>query len=288
MGAIVDENNNSLNFYSAEYVQAQCRKHKERYENHWKNHIRWAKDLVREYGRKSPAKLLDIGCSVGTYAIEFALDGYETTGLDFDLKALDVARQLAAEENVNPNWLYGNAGDFQLSEPVDIVLCFDLLEHLDDNTIKGMLSCIRANLSPDGIFLYHTFPTEYDHIFYKNRFFNRFSSIIPLPLIPFKKLDDSSFTQVVKTYSAFLDLFSLLIVQKTHQQIIKDTVHPNPLSREKLLNFFNEAGFELIVSKEGIEEFNPLKVGQGRLAMKYFSDKAAVQRSLWGVTRISQ
>ena len=284
----MDEINNSLNFYSAEYVQAQCRKHKERYENHWKNHIRWAKDLVGEYGGKSPAKLLDIGCSVGTYAIEFALDGYETTGLDFDLKALDVARQLAAEENVNPKWLCADAYDFQLSEPVDIVLCFDLLEHLDDNTIKGMLSCIRANLSPDGIFLYHTFPTKYDHIFYQNRFFNRFSSIIPLPLIPFKNLDDSSFTQVVKTYSAFLDLFSLLTVQKTHQQIIKDTVHPNPLSCEKLLNFFNEAGFELIVSMEGIEDFNPLKVGQGRLVMKYFSDKTVARRSLWGVTRISQ
>lgn len=284
----MDVNNNSLKNYSAEYTQVQRRKHEERFTNHWKSHIWWAKELVREYGKKSPAKLLDLGCSVGTYAIEFALDGYETTGLDFDLKALNVARQLATKENVNPKWLCGDACDFQLPKPVDIVLCFDLLEHLDDNTIMGMLSCIKANLNPDGIFLYHTFPTKYDHIFYNNRFFNRFSSIIPLPLIPFKKLDDSSFTQVVKTYSAFLDLFSLLTVQKTHQQIIKDTVHPNPLSHEKLLNFFNEAGFELIVSKEGIEEFNPLKVGQGRLAMKYFSDKAAAQRSLWGVARISQ
>ena len=284
----MDENNNSLKNYSAEYVQVQRRKHEERFTSHWKSHIWWAKELVREYGKKSPAKLLDLGCSVGTYAIEFALDGYETTGLDFDLKALNVARQLATKENVNPKWLCGDACDFQLPKPVDIVLCLDLLEHLDDETIKGMLSCIKANLNPDGIFLYHTFPTKYDHIFYKNWFFNRLSSIIPLPLIPFKKLDDSSFTQVVKTYSAFLDLFSLLTVQKTHQQIIKDTVHPNPLSHEKLLNFFNEAGFELIVSKEGIEEFNPLKVGQGRLAMKYFSDKAAAQRSLWGVARISQ
>ena len=85
-----------------------------------------------------------------------------------------------------------------------------------------------------------------------------------------------------------LSLLTLFTVQKTHQQIIKESVHPNPLSHEKLLTFFKETGFELIFSKEGIEDFNPLKAGQGKLAMKHFADKTVAQRSLWGVTRVSQ
>ena len=74
---------------------------------------------------------------------------------------------------------------------------------------------------------------------------------------------------------------------KTHKRIIKNTVHPNPLSKSRLDEFFKEAGLESIFSEQGIEEFNPLKNGQGELAKIHFADKTVAQRSLWGVTRIS-
>ena len=151
--------------YSSEYVQTQLEKHKNRYNNHWKNHIYWAKKMVTNYYGNYPCTLLDLGCSVGTYAIEFALDGYETIGLDLDSKALNVAKQMATEEKVTPKWICGDAGEFHLTDPVDIILCFDLLEHLDNKTIEGLMKCVKANLKTNGIFLYHTFPTEYDHIF---------------------------------------------------------------------------------------------------------------------------
>ncbi len=284
----MDDDDLLAKFYTPDYVQAQSDKHRARYQNYWKNHIRWAKDLVDEYGKEAPATLLDLGCSVGTYAIEFALDGYETIGLDFDPKALDAAQCLAAEVNVSPKWLCENARSFELSQPVDIVICFDLLEHLDNQTIRAMLNCAEKNLAPDGIFIFHTFPTKYDHIFYKNLFFKRFSSLIPLPLILCKNISDSRFTRVVEIYSALLDLFSVIFVQKRHQQIIQETVHPNPLSQTKLLSFLIDAGFEVVLFRQGINDFNPLKRGQGKLAMKFFADKTVAQRSLWGAARKSR
>ena len=274
--------------YTPEYVQAQLDKHNNRYNNHWKNHLYWAKKMVNDYYGNKPCTLLDLGCSVGTYAIEFALDGYETIGLDLDNKALEVAKQLAVKENVKPKWICANAGDFHLSDSVDIVLCFDLLEHLEDRVIEGLMKCVKENLKTNGIFLYHSFPTEYDHIFYKNLFFKKFTSIIPAPLIPFKNLNDVTFTSVVNYYSRFLDLFSLLTVGKTHEQLSKKTVHPNPLSKKRLDAFLVKAGFESNFSTHGIEEFNPLKYGQGKLAKRYFAEKTVTQRSLWGVTRISK
>ena len=272
--------------YTSEYVKAQLGKHKNRYNNHWKNHIYYAKKMITDYFGDNHCTILDLGCSVGTYAIEFALAGYETIGLDLDPKALDCARQLAADENVNPVWICADAGQFILDSPVDIILAFDLLEHLDNETIKNMFNSIKANLKPDGIFMYHTFPTEYDHIFYKNLFFKPLTSIIPLPLIPFKKLKDPNFTQVVKYYSNFLDIFSLLTIGKTHKKIMESTVHPNPLSRKRLDVFFHDCGFESLFSRDGIEDFNSLKSEQGKLAVRYFSNKSVAQRSLWGVAKV--
>lgn len=90
------------------------------------------------------------------------MDVFRSFGLDLDNKDLELAKELAAEENVCPEWICANAGDFKLPEPADIILCFDLLEHIDDETIRGMFKCIKANLKTEGIFLYHTFPTQLD------------------------------------------------------------------------------------------------------------------------------
>lgn len=272
--------------YTLDYCAAQIKKHKERHNNHWKNHIWWAKKLVNDYGKKPPVTLLDLGCSIGTHAIEFALEGYETIGLDLDPKALKAANELARQEGCNPKWICADAGKFTLDGPVDVILCFDLLEHLDDESIRGLLGCVKQNLKPGGVFVYHTFPTEFDHVFYKNHFFNRLIPNISLPLIPFGKLGDDSFANVVRGYSRFLDLFSLVMRGKTHRQIIKGTVHPNPLSQERLDVFFKDAGFEVVFSRAGIADFNPLKPRQGEVAVKHFSTKTVAQRSLWGVARV--
>lgn len=269
--------------YSVDYSKVQLEKHKNRHTNHWRNHIHWAKKMVSEYKQSNFTTLLDLGCSVGTYAIEFALAGFSTYGLDLDEKALQIAERLAAEEKVNPTWICADAGDFQIDEPVDIILCFDLLEHLGDETIKGLLKSVRKNLKPEGIFVYHTFPTTYDHIFYRNLLFNRFTPILPIPLIPFSVFNDSIFSSVVKSYSVMLDLISVLLKGKTHKQVIKETVHPNPLSREKLDDLLENAGFKNLLAYEGIEDFNPLKPDQGNIAKKFFPKKSIAQRSLWGV-----
>ncbi len=264
--------------YTPRYVETQLEKFRNRHNNHFANHIRLAKDLVAKYGLQPPATLLDIGCSIGTFALEFALDGYKTIGLDLDPKSLEQGRTLAKELGCNPEWICADAGNFGLKENVDIVVCFDLLEHLDDSTITSMLNRIHENLKDNGIFVFHTFPTKYNHVFYKQNF-------ICVPLIPFGFFPPWIFSKIVAIYSLFLDLLYLLRYGKTYKKVISKTVHPNPLSENKLKGFLEEAGFEIFCFDRSLDLVNPLKPGQGVVAKKHFSKQPIAQRSLFGVAR---
>ena len=266
------------NFYTAEYVEKQQAKFNNRHWNHWQHHIKLAKQLLDKYAPPAPASLLDLGCSIGTFALEFALDGYNTLGLDFDPKALAAAKRLAQEMGLNPKWVCKDAGSFCLEKKVDIVICFDLLEHLSDDVIAKAFLCIKKNLQQGGVFIFHTFPTQYDHVFYKG-------ALTCLPLIPFRSLSEKKFEMLVRLYAGFLNVFYLLRYGKTHQLFIANTVHPNPLSRKRLWNFLEDAGFEILLLEMGLDEVNPLKPGQGVLAKKYLAEQPVVCRSLWGAAR---
>ena len=264
--------------YNSTYVNTQLDKFRNRHSNHWQYHISLAKKLVADYAPPPPASLLDLGCSIGTFALEFALDGYDTIGLDFDAKALEQGRELAKELGCRPKWVCGDAGAFSLRKKVDTIVCFDLLEHLDDNVIAKLLECVSDSLKSGGTFVFHTFPTTLDHIFYK-RFFTC------LPLIPFRSLSKRNFEILVSWYAVFLDLFYLLRYGKTHKRVIAETVHPNPLSKKRLQCFIKDAGLDIIHFDMSLDSVNPLKLGQGVLAKKFFANQSVALRSIWGVAR---
>lgn len=267
------------NLYSAKYVQTQLDKFRNRRSNHWANHIRLAKMLVKNWGAPPPAYLLDLGCSIGTFALEFALEGYDTFGLDFDTKALREAQKLAQELDCdNSKWICADAGKFSLKREFDIIVCFDLIEHLEDNVMSNMLNCVWDNLKRSGIFVFHTFPTKYDYIFFRD-------NTKSWPLIPFRNLPNKLFEKMVKLYAIILDAYFLISHGKRHKKCIANTVHPNPLTEEKLKDFLQQTGFQCVMLEKELDAINPLKPGQGILAKKYFSHQPVVKRSVYGVAR---
>ena len=165
------------NLYTSHYVDVQLNKFKNRKNNHWKAHIKLIKKLVQNYAPCPPASMIDFGCSIGTFALEFAQVGYWAIGLDFDIKALREGEKLSKELNVSPMWICAKAEEIYLKEKFDIVICFDLLEHVNDKIILRALSNVRNILKDSGVFIFHTFPTQSDHIFYK-------TPLRCLPLIP--------------------------------------------------------------------------------------------------------
>ncbi|MGH8221516.1 MAG: hypothetical protein ACREQZ_00950, partial [Woeseiaceae bacterium] len=69
--------------YGEAYQRAQVEKHRQRHTNHWRQRIALAHRLVNQWvlprflGRDPhDITVLDVGCSIGTMAIEFAQRGF--------------------------------------------------------------------------------------------------------------------------------------------------------------------------------------------------------------------
>ncbi len=71
--------------------------------------------LIESAVHADPGSLiLDVGCGRGRHALEFARRGYQVTGLDLSERSLEVARERAAEENLNVEFIRGD-----MRNPVD-------------------------------------------------------------------------------------------------------------------------------------------------------------------------
>jgi ubiquinone/menaquinone biosynthesis C-methylase UbiE len=112
---------------------------------------------------------LDIGCGMGTFAIEAAKKGATSTGLDMMPQALSAARRVALKEHATTaHFVQGDAVRMPLPDSsIDVALAADLTEHLDDTTLDGMLRATARVLRPGGTLVLYT--PESSHIFERLR-----------------------------------------------------------------------------------------------------------------------
>jgi 2-polyprenyl-3-methyl-5-hydroxy-6-metoxy-1,4-benzoquinol methylase len=233
--------------YGAAYQREQVEKHRARASNHWRPRIALAHSLVDKWAlprlagrRPQDTSVLDVGCSIGTMAIEFALRGFRAAGVDFDAAALELARQLCIEEGVTVEFFQGDVADWRrlAGRPLDVVLCFDIFEHLHDDELGSMLQSIRREMSPAGTLVFYSFPLQFDYLFFSRDF-------LSWPLLPFRWLAPARFERVTRAYAALLDAGLLLATGKSYKERIKQLSHCNPTTRERLGDILQRAGFEI-------------------------------------------
>jgi|SRR3989339_1576206 len=255
-------------------------KYRNRENNHWKDRIKLANLLISNHvtdklsrKNKNEINIIDIGCSIGTFAIEFAKVGYNTYGIDFDSCAIERAIKLSKEEKVSPIFITGDVSDLNVDIPlIDIAICFDIFEHLHDDELGSLLVSIKKRLAKDGCLVFHTFPTEYERIFYINNF-------MCFPLIPFRWLSDNIFKRIVRAYGLMIDVVLVLLIGKTFKDIIKTESHCNPLSKERIIDIFQRTGYEVIfIETTNLYKFN-------LFVQKMFAKKTVSHRNLYGVVR---
>jgi 2-polyprenyl-3-methyl-5-hydroxy-6-metoxy-1,4-benzoquinol methylase len=235
--------------YGAKSQERMLAKYDNRHKNHWSRRIGYAKELVERYARpalggKPPGEILlvDVGCSIGTFAIEFAKEGYSTVGVDFDPEAIRIAQDLAVREGVSAQFVCADLADWSATSlpPIGIAVCFDIFEHLHDDEIGALLLSLKRSLARDGRVVFSTTPTKFTYLWEGGGVRTAVTKVLVKAM---RWLPQGSFEKYVLCLAALTDMFLVLRHGRSHDELIKLEKHCNPLTATRLEDIFRRAGF---------------------------------------------
>ena len=99
--------------------------------------------------------VLDVGCGGGILSEEFARIGCRVTGIDPSAPSLDAARKHAAMQGLTIDYRQASGENMPFeAERFDVVVCCDVLEHVDD--LERTIHEAARVLKLGGIFCYDT------------------------------------------------------------------------------------------------------------------------------------
>lgn len=203
------------------------------------------------------ARLLDIPCGHGRHAIELARHGYQVTGVDLSLDALNRARESAAEAGSEIDWRNGDMRDVsRLDLPeaeYDGAYCMgNSFGYLDDENAAALLSGVAQVLKPGGRLVIDTGVAA--------------ESILPSLLAKrWHRFDDI----VVLSEARYAADASRLDIDYTF--IYKGSVETRPSSSfvftaAELKRMLGRTGFEVIAMDGGLSD-EPYQLGTPRLVI---------------------
>lgn len=104
-------------------------------------------------------RVLDVGCGGGILSEEFAKAGADVTGIDLSPVALDAAKEHAKETGLEIDYKVSSVSQLRTPNPelqtlYDIVICAEVLEHVDDLTKFLKEAC--GLLKKEGYFFFST------------------------------------------------------------------------------------------------------------------------------------
>jgi tellurite methyltransferase len=114
-----------------------------------------AQFLVENIGLLSQGRALDIAMGGGRNAVYLAKMGFTVEGVDSSESAIEHARQLAAENQVN---ILAEVADLELNyhikpDTYDVILCFNYLQ-------RSLIPQIRGGLKKGGLIVYETYTID--------------------------------------------------------------------------------------------------------------------------------
>jgi 2-polyprenyl-3-methyl-5-hydroxy-6-metoxy-1,4-benzoquinol methylase len=90
--------------------------------------------LSQLVSQTTPLSIHEVGCGEGYWTIHWAKKGAKVKGSDFSNKVIEIARQNAISQSVDPDVFFCES-IYQLKaefHSADLIVCCEVLEHLDD------------------------------------------------------------------------------------------------------------------------------------------------------------
>lgn len=94
-------------------------------------------------------RVLDAGCNIGRYAPSLMAAGFDYTGVDQSVEALEIARQ----RNPRAAFVHSFLWDMAFSQPFDAAVCFAVLQHNTQEEKERIAPRIAAAIRPGGALL---------------------------------------------------------------------------------------------------------------------------------------
>lgn len=103
-----------------------------------------------------PCQILDLACGTGNMTIRLAKKGYQMFGIDGSPEMIAVAEKKAQRAGVDINFTSGDFCSFQVSTPVDLVIClYDSLNYLLElEKLEQTFQQVYQALKPGGYFIF--------------------------------------------------------------------------------------------------------------------------------------
>ncbi len=99
-------------------------------------------------------KILDVGCGGGIICEPLARLGAKVTGIDFAPNNISAAKIHSKKNKLKINYIHKDVEKSKLDGKFDLILMFEVLEHLDD--WKKTIKKIKKNLNKNGIIIIST------------------------------------------------------------------------------------------------------------------------------------
>jgi len=179
-------------------------------------------------------KILDVGCGGGIICEPLARLGAKVTGIDFAPNNITAAKIHSKKNKLKINYINKDIEKSKLDEKFDIILMFEVLEHLDN--WKKAIKNIKKNLNKNGLIIISTIN--------RNLLSKLFAINIAENILHWIPKGTHDYNKLIKPE----ELKKILLKEKFNFNNIKGLVF-NPLNREwklsknYMINYFCTASF---------------------------------------------
>lgn len=114
------------------------------------------KSLLSPFAAAPPARVCDVACGTGQFALRFAREGYEVTGIDISTDMLRIAEQNSRKQGVKVRFSQQDMRNLALPRPVPIITCAcDGVNYLTTPAdVCAFFAAVKKSLAPNGAFVF--------------------------------------------------------------------------------------------------------------------------------------